>query len=280
MKETYLSRDFRETAAQRFPAQAKELNAAFDARLNALLAENAGAGKEKQYHLKRQILPGIAAYETLQRVMPKEEALQTVHGYVERLEANWRKLVKPEDTIVLAGDISWAMRLTDTRRDFEFLQQLPGQKLIMKGNHDYWWTTANKMNTYLKAEGFDTLHILHNNSYSVEGYAICGTRGWLFDVGEPHDEKVMNREIGRLKMSLEAAEPGLEKLVFLHYPPVYTGTSAPEIVATLKAYGIRTCYYGHLHGNAIRYAVQGDVDGIRYKLVSADGLRFCPYRIN
>ena len=165
-------------------------------------------------------------------------------------------------------------------RDFAFLQSLPGQKIIMKGNHDYWWSTANKMNAYLKAEGFDTLHILHNNSYSVEGYAICGTRGWLFDVGEPHDEKVMNREIGRLRMSLDAAEPGLEKLVFLHYPPVYTGISAPEIVATLKEYGIRTCYYGHLHGNAIRYAVQGEVDGIRYKLVSADGLRFCPYRIN
>ena len=161
-----------------------------------------------------------------------------------------------------------------------FLQSLPGQKIIMKGNHDYWWSTANKMNAYLKAEGFDTLHILHNNSYSVEGYAICGTRGWLFDVGEPHDEKVMNREIGRLRMSLDAAEPGLEKLVFLHYPPVYTGISAPEIVTTLKEYGIRTCYYGHLHGNAIRYAVQGEVDGIRYKLVSADGLRFCPYRIN
>ena len=173
------------------------------------------------------------------------------NDYVERLEKNWRKLIRPEDTIVLAGD-----------------------------NHDYWWSTANKMNAYLKAEGFDTLHILHNNSYSVEGYAICGTRGWLFDVGEPHDEKVMNREIGRLRMSLDAAEPGLEKLVFLHYPPVYTGTSAPEIVATLKEYGIRTCYYGHLHGNAIRYAVQGEVDGIRYKLVSADGLRFCPYRIN
>ena len=172
------------------------------------------------------------------------------------------------------------MRLTDTRKDFAFLQQLPGQKLIMKGNHDYWWTTANKMNAYLKAEGFDTLHILHNNSYAVEGYAICGTRGWLFDVGEAHDEKVMNREIGRLKMSLDAAEPGLEKLVFLHYPPVYTGTSAPEIVATLKEYGIKRCFYGHLHGNAIRYAVQGNVDGIQYKLVSADGLRFCPYRIN
>jgi predicted phosphohydrolase len=150
------------------------------------------------------------------------------NDYVDRLEKNWSKLITPQDTIVLAGDISWAMRLTDTRKDFAFLQQLPGQKIIMKGNHDYWWSTANKMNAYLKAEGFDTLHILHNNSYSVEGYAICGTRGWLFDVGEPHDEKVMKREIGRLRMSLQAAEPGLEKLVFLHYPPVYTGTSAPE----------------------------------------------------
>ena len=111
------------------------------------------------------------------------------NDYVDRLEKNWRKLITPQDTIVLAGDISWAMRLTDTRKDFAFLQQLPGQKIIMKGNHDYWWSTANKMNAYLKAEGFDTLHILHNNSYSVEGYAICGTRGWLFDVGEPHDEK-------------------------------------------------------------------------------------------
>ena len=137
------------------------------------------------------------------------------NDYVERLEKNWRKLIKPEDTIVLAGDISWAMRLTDTRKDFEFLQSLPGQKIIMKGNHDYWWSTVNKMNAYLKAEGFDTLHILHNNSYSVEGYALCGTRGWLFDAGEAHDEKVMNREIGRLRMSLDAAEPGLEKLVFL-----------------------------------------------------------------
>ena len=156
------------------------------------------------------------------------------NGYVERLERNWRKLIKPEDTIVLAGDISWAMRLNDTRRDFAFLQELPGQKLIMKGNHDYWWTTANKMNAYLKAEGFDTLAHSAQQLLLCGGYALCGTRGWLFDVGEPHDEKVMNREIGRLKMSLDAAEPGLEKLVFLHYPPVYTGTSAPEIVATLK----------------------------------------------
>ena len=141
-------------------------------------------------------------------------------GYVEKLEANWRKLVKPEDTVVLAGDISWAMRLSDTRKDFAFLHSLPGRKLLMKGNHDYWWSTANKMNAFFKAEGFDSLQLLHNNSYTVGDYALCGTRGWLFDVGEPHDEKVMNREIGRLRLSLDAAEPGLEKLAFLHYPPV------------------------------------------------------------
>ena len=200
-------------------------------------------------------------------------------GYGEKLEANWRRRVKPEDTVVLAGDISWSMRLADTRRDFAFLHSLPGQKLIMKGNHDYWWSTANKMNAFFAAEGFDTLRLLHNNSYTVDGYALCGTRGWLFDAGEPHDEKVMNREIGRLRLSLDAAEPGREKLVFLHYPPVYTGADAPEIVAVLKEYGIRRCFYAHLHGKAIRFAVQGEVDGIRYKLVSADGLRFCPYKI-
>ena len=201
------------------------------------------------------------------------------NGYVEKLEANWRKLVKPEDTVVLAGDISWSMRLADTRKDFAFLNGLPGRKLIMKGNHDYWWSTANKMNEFFRAEGFDTLRLLHNNSYTVEGYALCGTRGWLFDADEPHDEKVMNREIGRLRLSLQAAEPGKEKLVFLHYPPVYTGADAPEIVAVLKEYGIRRCFYAHLHGKAIRFAVQGEVDGIRYKLVSADGLQFCPYKI-
>jgi predicted phosphohydrolase len=199
-------------------------------------------------------------------------------GYLPRLEKNWRALIQPEDTVVLAGDISWAMKLEDTAADFTFLQNLPGQKLLMKGNHDYWWTTANKMNRYLEAQGFTSLHILHNNAYTAEGYAICGTRSWLFDPGEEHDEKIMNREIGRLKMSLNAAGAG-EKLVFLHYPPVYPGTSAPEVIQTLKEYGIRRCYYGHLHGQSLRYAVQGEVDGICYKLISADGLGFCPYRI-
>ena len=207
-------------------------------------------------------------------------------NYLPRLEANWRRLVGPEDTVVLAGDTSWAMNLKDCEKDFAFLQSLPGQKLISKGNHDYWWTTASKMNAFLQEKGFDSLHILHNNAYLVEGKLLCGTRGWLFDIGEAQDEKIMNREIGRLKASLAYADvlcpegsPRPEKLVFLHYPPVYPNATAEGMVEALREAGITHCYYGHLHGHSIRYAVQGEVDGICYKLISADGLGFCPYHI-
>ena len=200
-------------------------------------------------------------------------------GYVRRIEDNWRKLISAEDTVVIAGDISWAMRLEETETDFSFIQALPGQKLLLKGNHDYWWTTAAKMNRYLCDKGFDTLHILHNNSYTAENFALCGTRSWLFDPGEEHDEKVMRREIGRLRASLSAADPQKEIIAFLHYPPVTYNAEAPEVIALLKEYGVRRCFYGHLHGNAIRYAVNGERDGIQYKLISADGIRFCPYRI-
>ena len=148
-----------------------------------------------------------------------EKPMDIFHGwenYMQLLEHHWRAMVQPEDTVVLAGDLAWGMTLPQTKADFAFLETLPGQKIILKGNHDYWWNSMKKMQQFFADNGFESLHILHNNSYSVEGYAICGTRGWLFDVGEPHDEKVMNREIGRLLMSLDAAEPGLEKLVVLH----------------------------------------------------------------
>ena len=201
------------------------------------------------------------------------------NGYVERLERNWRKLIKPEDTIVLAGDISWAMRLTDTRKDFEFLQSLPGQKIIMKGNHDYWWSTVNKMNAYLKAEGFDTLHILHNNSYSVEGYAICGTRGWFLEEEQkPHDAKVLNRELLRLETSLKAA--GDKPIYcFLHYPPMYQGYQCPEILALLEQYNVELCYYGHLHGPVIRRRMEGKYGKTVFSLISGDYLGFEPKKI-
>ncbi|MBQ5754481.1 MAG: metallophosphoesterase, partial [Oscillospiraceae bacterium] len=116
-------------------------------------------------------------------------------GYLPKLERNWRTLIKPEDTVLLAGDISWAMSLEDTKADFAFLQSLPGQKYIIKGNHDYWWTTLNKMNRFLEENGFDTLHILHNSSVEVDGVSLCGTRGWLNEVQQPEDEKILNREV-------------------------------------------------------------------------------------
>lgn len=200
-------------------------------------------------------------------------------GYMEKLEHHWNTLVRPEDTVVLAGDTSWAMKLEDTAADFSFLQRLPGQKLLLKGNHDYWWTTVKKMERFLQESGFDRLHILHNNSILAEGLAVCGTRSWMFDVGEPHDEKVMNRELGRLRTSLEAAPEGAERVAFLHYPPVYPNANAQQVIDLLKEYNVKRCFYGHLHGNAIRFAVQGMVDGIEYRLISADALAFCPYKI-
>lgn len=200
-------------------------------------------------------------------------------GYMEKLERQWNALVRPEDTVVLAGDTSWAMKLEDTVADFSFLQRLPGQKFLIKGNHDYWWTTVKKMERFLQENGFTSLHILHNNSILAEGVALCGTRSWMFDVGEPHDEKVMNRELGRLRTSLQAAPEGVERIAFLHYPPVYPNANAEQVIDLLKEYDVKRCFYGHLHGTAIRFAVQGTVDGIEYRLISADALAFCPYKI-
>lgn len=200
-------------------------------------------------------------------------------GYLPKLEHNWRALIQPEDTVILVGDTSWAMSLKDTAADFAFLQTLPGQKWMLKGNHDYWWTTARKMESFLQANGFDSLHILHNNACIIENTALCGTRGWPFDDAAAQGEKLMAREAGRLRMSLQAAEATERKVAFLHYPPVYPGASAQELLEVLKAFDVKECYYGHLHGKSIRFAVQGDVDGIRYKLISADGLGFCPYKV-
>lgn len=199
--------------------------------------------------------------------------------YVSRLEANWRRLVRPEDTVVVAGDISWAMKLEDTQADFEFLNALPGTKILLKGNHDYWWTTVRKMEQFFEDKGFSSFRILHNNSYLVEGKCICGTRSWLFDIEEAHDEKIMNRELGRLRTSMDSAANN-DRIVFLHYPPIYPHADARQVVELLHEYNVKKCFYGHLHGNSIRYAVQGEVDGVDYRLISADALGFCPYKLS
>ena len=142
-------------------------------------------------------------------------------NYEQRIRENWLAIVKPADTVVLAGDISWAMRLSETLADFNYLHELPGRKILMKGNHDYWWSTKKKMDNWLAQNGFDDMWILFNNSYEYGDHAICGTRGWSYDC--PEDEQtVLLREVGRLEASINAGlQTGKEPIVFLHYPPVY-----------------------------------------------------------
>ena len=199
-------------------------------------------------------------------------------GYEKRLEENWRKLITHNDTVVIPGDISWAMKLSDTFEDFRFINGLPGRKLFLKGNHDYWWDTRRKMEMYLKENGFDTIEIVFNSAYAAEGYAICGTRGWFYDAETDSDKKVLSREVGRLRTSLnEALKTGLEPVVFLHYPPVFGNQRCDDILNVLKEYEIKKCYYGHLHGiNAARKAVTGDFEGIKFRLISSDYLKFMP----
>lgn len=198
--------------------------------------------------------------------------------YLSRLTENWKRVVREEDTVVIPGDVSWAMQLERCAEDFAFLESLPGRKILMKGNHDYWWTTMRKMEEYLKSKQLYSLSFLFNNSIEAEDISVCGTRSWLFETGERHDKKMMERELGRLRRSLEAAGQK-EKIVFLHYPPLTTRAKACEVIEMLHEFHVKECYYGHLHGPSIGRAIQGEVEGIRYKLISADSLGFCPYKI-
>ena len=197
------------------------------------------------------------------------------NDYVDRIEKNWNKIVTDDDTVVVAGDISWAMNFDELKADFDFIERLNGKKIILKGNHDYWWNTSKKMNDFIELQRYKTISILFNNSYDVDGVSVCGSRGWLFDVDDEHDEKVLNREVGRLRLSLESAVND-EIIVFLHYPPVTTDTKCDEILNLLKEYGIKKCYYGHLHGIAAKKAIDDVVDGIEFRLISCDRLGFIP----
>lgn len=202
-------------------------------------------------------------------------------GYLPKLESNWRKLISPEDTVVLAGDTSWAMNLSDTKPDFAYIQSLPGQKWLLKGNHDYWWTTRAKMESFLEGNGLDSLSILHNNAVSVEGLSLCGSRGWMFEQGQEHDKKIINREAGRIRASLQDAQRfgEQEKVLFLHYPPVFMQDSIPEFFEVMNQYGVGRCYYGHIHSQGCRFAFQGEWCGVQLEMVSADYLRFMPKKI-
>lgn len=198
--------------------------------------------------------------------------------HVGRLEEAFSKL-NDDDTIVLCGDISWGIDFEESLADFRFIDRLPGKKLILKGNHDYWWNTAAKMKKFFAENELNSLDILHNNAFTYGDYAICGTRGWFYEEEQSgHNSKVLNREVGRLEASLKAAGER-HILAFLHYPPLYTGYRCPEVIAKLEEYGVEQCFYGHLHGPTHKRAIEGQLGCVNYHLVAADYLGFVPKKV-
>ena len=206
-------------------------------------------------------------------------------NHTERLREAWCSTVQPEDTVVLAGDISWGMTMQEALPDFRWLDALPGrEKIILKGNHDYWWATMKKMQEFLEENSLTTLRLLHNNCYAYGEWGICGTRGWVnMEPGEapPDDEKVSAREAQRLDVSLKAAEAqGLKPVVFMHYPPIYAGSCNYPILEVLWQHPVTDCWYGHVHGRSLhRHAINGERDGIRYHLISGDFVQFTPQKV-
>ncbi len=201
--------------------------------------------------------------------------------YQERIKKHWLELIKNEDTVVLPGDISWGMSLAEAAPDFHFINELPGEKIIIKGNHDYWWSTMKKMEDFLAAEGCSTIKILHNNHYRYGEYGICGTRGWVNMPGETQDEKVLKREVQRLETSIKSAlAEGLKPIVFLHYPPIFATNFNYDILEILYRYNISDCYYGHIHGRSAHdLCIKNTYDGINFHLIAGDYLQFIPEKI-
>ena len=202
-------------------------------------------------------------------------------SHAEKIKENWIKKVKADDYVILPGDFSWATYIEDTKLDFSYLNSLPGKKILLKGNHDYWWTTLKSMRKFVKENEFENIDFLYNNSYLVEDKIIVGTRGWNV-LDSEDDKKMIKRETARLELSIK---DGIQKygnereiIAFLHYPPITQNNlnklENREFINMLKKYNIKRCYYGHLHGQSHKDAVVGIIDGIEYKLISADYLNF------
>ncbi len=201
-------------------------------------------------------------------------------NHAEKIKNDWLSKVKETDTVILPGDFSWAMYITETYEDFKYLNDLPGKKILSKGNHDYWWTTVTSMKRYLTKNEFNNIDFLFNNSHLVDDKVIVGTRGWQNSFRVAEDYKILKRENDRLKLSIQDGinKYGEDKefIAFIHYPPFYKEDVPEEIdfIKILKQYGIKRCFYAHLHGESHRDAIEGVIDGIEYKLVSSDFLGF------
>ncbi|MDK2802972.1 MAG: metallophosphoesterase [Oscillospiraceae bacterium] len=201
-------------------------------------------------------------------------------NYINKIEKNFLEIIKPEDTVVIPGDISWAINFKELYEDFKFLESMPGKKILLKGNHDYWFNTKKKMDNFILENSFSSISILHNDSKDYGDYFIAGTRGWVNENKENVDKKVLLREAGRLEISItHGMKKGKKPIVFLHYPPLYKNSYNKEMLSVLNKYKIDKVYYGHIHGEFIKYAKTGIHDGIEYNLVSSDFLNFKPHKI-
>lgn len=183
-----------------------------------------------------------------------------------------------DDITIIPGDLSWGMSLKESLLDFKLIDSFPGKKIILKGNHDYWWETATKTKRFFAENDIHTIDILHNNAFIVGGTAICGTRGWFFEEENKDSRKIYDREIGRLRFSLEEGKKLSPERIFcfLHYPPIASAFECEQITDMLSEYGVETCFYGHLHSYGHKSAFEGEYKNVKYSLVSADYLRFKP----
>lgn len=199
-------------------------------------------------------------------------------GYEDKLKKNWLDNIREEDTVIMAGDFSWGMYLEECLQDFKFLEMLPGRKIMIKGNHDYWWETINKLNAFKAENKFNSIDFLHNNFYAVGDTAICGTRGWELGSGEfseEQDKKVYEREKERLVRSLDMAKKaGYEKIVVMTH---YNVGVNDEYVNILTRFNVKKCVFGHLHGktDSLKY----EKSGIEFLCTSCDLIDFFPIKI-
>jgi predicted phosphohydrolase len=204
--------------------------------------------------------------------------------YMEKMEKNWHSTVSPEDTVLIPGDISWAMNIEEASGDLRLLDSLPGKKIILKGNHDYWWDTITKIKKFFYVNNIKTIDLLQNNSFDIENISIFGTRGWILKNSSEftlHDLKIYNRELQRLKLSIASGKGKAgKKIVMLHYPPVSPSNRENDFTRMIECNEIDLCVFGHIHSTDLFEEYNVTAGKTQYRLVSSDYLDFKPYRIS
>ena len=229
----------------------------------------------------------IYAIGDLHLSLNKEKPMDIFGGnwknHEQKIKENWKNTVQDNDLVILPGVFSWEMHLKDMYNDFAYLNDLPGKKILLKGNHDYWWTTLAKMREFLQENKFENIDFLYNNSYLFEEKIIAGTRGWALNDTE-NSNKMNHREEERLKLSLQSGVDNFgdkEIICIMHHPPIVReeNLKISNYVQIMKQYNVKTCLYGHLHGESHKEAFEGNYDGIQFKLVSSDYLDFKLYKL-